>query len=412
MVNWLFDLFRTKSEKDKCAGLVMRRMRARRALDSIIYRSGEFYLESGDKKFFLDNAYDDWQKARPEQKYSEVERYIDAWFEIEDPRLLSQTEPHLLPAVRNRADLSSYWLDPALNFSRASWDGASQSLCDCLIVALAEDRPKSLALLTREKLSEMGASYSHLLELATRNLREISPVKFRREPAGYYVSDYNDNYDAARLLLPHLFEYLDLKGYPVAIPAARGVLAVASSEETSALIAMASFAEKCFERDARRIAYQPLIFRDGQWSKFLPTDADLVPVRNLEVKQTLRDYDVHRDSIQNFCEAQGRDVWVSSLFGRYFEHGLARTYTTWTAASLLPKSDVIVLPQGDQTIIRSWDDVFKVCGQDWVTEDFYPVRYFTHSAPSDEQLGALAIDFSEPIWWKIPQVDFGRVEGD
>lgn len=373
-------------------------MKARHVQGAISYNPEQFSLHLGEKTFFLDNAFDDWSKAEFAQKRLQVEHYIDGWFEVDETRSLAQSLPHLLPAVRNRAELTNYYLDANLNFPRDSWDGAVQPLCDCLVVAVAEDRPKSLALLRREKLLTWDTDYSTLLERAIRNLRAISPVNFVREPGGYYVSNYNDHHDAARLLLTHLFEYLDLKGCPVVIPVARNGIVVAGSDDNPALIEMARFAVLNVEQETRSIAYQPLILINGQWSKFSPEDPDLQPVRDLAVRQTLWDYERCRENMQKFCESQGRDVWVSKLEAHRFGEASIKTLTTWATASLLAKSDAIAFLAAGKFVVRSWDDVISVCGQDWTEEDCYPVRYFTKTGPSEEQLKVLEKGFNPPSW--------------
>jgi hypothetical protein len=399
-VKWR-DLFRRPTDHDRFAALVMRRAKERGWPHEIAYNRDEFRLDVGpkDAKVFLHNVFKDWSKADVKARQAEVDRIVATMFEIDDGDELDTALPQLLPTIRNRRELESYWLDPSTGIERGHWSGAYRPLCDALAISLAIDRPRSLAHVGSRLLSKWGVPFDALLERAILNLREISPASFAREPEGFYVSHYEDSYDCSRLLIPEIFDLLSLNGEPVAVAVARQGLVVAGSNDTSGLLAMARFVEEQLEKATRPVSYLPLVRKNGGWVAFDPVEPALALLRDLHTKQARWDYASQHEVLQEYCTRTSRDVFVADL--QISRHG-ERTYSiaTWGdgVRTLLPRTDAVAVFRGERFFVRYWDDFWSICGDVLVDEGLYPVRFLTPEALDSGRLDRLEHEFARPDW--------------
>lgn len=301
----------------------MRRARERGWPHKITYDRGDFRLDVGpkDAMVFLQNVFKDWSKADADGRRIEVDRLVSTMLENlenDEGDELDKVLPLLLPIIRNRRELESYWLNPSLGMDQARWSGAYRPLCDAIAVGLAIDRPSSLVHVDSRRLSQWGVPFDTLLDRAILNLRAISPASFEREPGGFYVSHYEDSYDCSRLLTPEMFDLLSLNGDPVAIAVARNGLVVAGSKDSSALLAMARFVEQQLEEATRPTSNVPLVRTNGQWVIFDPVEPELEPLRDLRAKQAIWDYDAQTEVLQEHCERTNRDVFVASVLAKRY----------------------------------------------------------------------------------------------
>jgi len=410
-----FDFFRRPSERDQFANAVMRRVRQLGWSGKLVYDREGFQLVygAGQEKLFLGNVFKDWREADASAKQSNVNQVAAALFEFREGGNFDDLEaslPALLPVLRNRRDLETLWLHEELDDKRDGWDGAIQPMCDALAVVVAVDRPATISLLRGVKLREWNISLQPLLKRAIANLREISPVSFERDPAGFYISQYNDQYDCSRLLVPEVFDRLPLNGSPVVIPAVRNGMVVAGENDVSGLIAMSKFADEEILKATRPISYLPLVRRGADWVVFEPDDPALEPLQEMRVKQMLWDYECQRELLQSYCDRAGRDVHVAKVEPRKFNAGVrVRTFSTWAqgASTLLPRTDAVAIYQSDKErwLIRSWDDVWAVCGGTFSDEGMYPSRFLTPASMSESQLARLDAEFGAPTWLPPPAKD-------
>jgi hypothetical protein len=262
---------------------------------------------------------------------------------------------------------------------------------------LAIDQPTSIRILTEGDLAEWGLSFDTVLESALRNLEPKSPCRFEREDGGFYVSHFEDYYDPSRLLLPHLFAQLQLRGPPVAVAVTRYCVAVAARDDTAALNALAAFVDDELRHATRPISYTPLIFENGAWSPFAPEDPDLAAIRALSAKQWIWDYAKQQAALNE--ELAEDDLFVGTLDSSWDGDELV-TWATWTegVATLLPRADYLAITDLEMHLFRRWEDVEAVCGAFEAKGDHVPVRYFVNRWPDAAALAHLRREFRAPAW--------------
>jgi hypothetical protein len=270
-----------------------------------------------------------------------------------------------------------------------------------LAICVGIDRPASFSVVNGGQLAGWSRTLGEALVPALENLRAISPSRFERQESGFYISDYGDWHDSARLLLPHLFEQLALRGQPVAVPLARHCVVVAGSDDPVGLEAMAAFVVAEIDKETRPTAYLPIVLQEGVWrtvdSAMQLPDA----IHRLCATQRLWDYGAQLIELERRFQAERRDVFVAPLESLP-RGGRVGTWSTWTfeVATLLPRADALVLNRTIRgpALVRSWDDVQAICGH-WRAEPYdHPPRYLVEKAPTPQQLAALEAT-EAPAWF-------------
>ncbi|MBL9036783.1 MAG: DUF1444 family protein [Rhodospirillaceae bacterium] len=403
----ILDFFRSRPSQDQFAGLVVRQLQRDGWNEKIDYDRERFALALGDEYgiLYLHNLHAEWNAAGRAEKHDVVARAAAfAREQKAEDIALPDVMALLLPVVRNLSHLRNQWLDPSLKADRDSFDYALKEFCGSLAISVAIDRPNSIKILAATRLKQWSRTVDDLLPTALDNLRAISPSKFDRTKGGFFVSKYDDNYDASRLLLTDLFANLPLRGDPVAVAVSRSCLAVCGSRELDALEAMAHFVEGEIDRDQRAISFLPLVLRDGSWRRFDFPDGNVPALSRLRAKQDLWDYTEQKTLLESHFERTGRDVFVASL--NALEHeGRCHTWAVWTtdAMSLLPRADALAIRlNDDDTIVRTWTDIEAHCGPLRAEPDTTPTRYLVERRPSDECLQSLRA-CPAPEWLPDPK---------
>jgi hypothetical protein len=258
----LTNLFSRGSEKDRFARIVMARLRkiVPPIKNAPLYDSNRFMIALGDTNMFLHNAFNAWKAARtPVEKERQLEIAIGFLSEKRGGESFEIAAPSLLPAVRNRSHMASVWLtDPGIHKPDA-YAGSTRPICESLVLAIASDRPTSMDLVTESTLKGWSKSLDDVLLTAIDNLRARSSHRFKRMEGGFCLSHYDDCYDSARILLPHLFDQLFLKGDPVVVVLCREGIVVAGSDDVLALTALANFVDVELAKSLRPISCEPIV---------------------------------------------------------------------------------------------------------------------------------------------------------
>lgn len=390
-------MFSFGDSKKSFAKLVIQRLRERGWQAAATFDSDRFAVAlEGGTVLFLQTVYKEWCQLPKSEGKAHVDRVADQAFEGETSDDFDAVAPMLLPVLRNRCQFQNQWRDAALAMDHDPYAGACRPFCGGLTIALAVDRPTSIAIPMADVQAKWSRSFDEALLTAIDNLRARSPSRFERQEGGFFTSDYGDFYDVSRLLLPELFEILPLKGDPIAIPISRAGLVVAGSEDHHALDAMAAFVEAQIENETRPISSAPLILRAGEW---WPYEADgLASLDRLRVLQNLRNHKLQKELLEEQFERESRDVFVASLMG-IKDGDRIRTLATWTSEtiSLLPRADALAIRVGEESRVRHWSDVEAACGPLTEEPGHYPPRYFVETGPGRETWDRLA-PCEHPAW--------------
>jgi uncharacterized protein YtpQ (UPF0354 family) len=398
----LLDMFGRKPDRDRFADEVVDRLKRRGWSPAPRRTANGFAIDlGGGNALNLDNAFNDWSKASGTGRNAIVDHVVNTAFDLkEDKATFQETAPHLIPVIRNRSQLQSQWLDPALKMGVGAFDGAFVPICDSLAVLVAIDRASSITTLNANAFDEWGHPFEEVLALAMENLGAHGRCAFERAAEGYFVSAYGDDYDASRILLPHLFELLSLKGDPVAVVVSRSCVVVAGSDDLPALAAMAAFVEQRLGAETRPVSMLPIVYGDGAWSAFRSARPELAATDLLGRRQDAWDYANQKAMMESRFAADGRDVFVAGASAATVD-GRFVTMSSWAreVVTLLPKTDVVILQNAgrDSGLVRAWADVWEICGPLAEEPGYYPPRYLVEASPTSDQWARLEATPPPPL---------------
>jgi hypothetical protein len=376
----LIDFLKGGSDMDRFAKRIMARIRRRGWRGNITYDAKEFRLVlaegEGSQVMNLSKAYRAWRKVSGSQKDQQLDITIGFLFEVDVGQTFESAKPHLLPAIRNRSHLHA-----ALFFTTEPDKAALPAyrpFCETMGLALVLDTETAIRFVYDETLERWGVSFETALETALGNLRAQSPFRFHRQSEGFWFSDFGDHHDAARLLLPDLFDAFNFTGPPVVVPLDRAGIMVADAENTDALKAMATFAEENLPTADRPIAYTPIILEGGAWQPVDTSQTSFSALAMLPARQTTWDYEEQKAALERQLAAQNRDIFVASVLCLRREETLHTLSTLGEGIdTLLPRTDTVAVghPQQDDTVYRLWADVEAAFGPFEAEPGLYPPRY-------------------------------------
>jgi hypothetical protein len=215
---------RRENPRDDFARRIMARLRERGWPHELTYDAGRFAVALGDGGggvMHLENTYREWLRFPEVDREGALDAAVAHVLEDKAPLGLEEALDLLLPAIRNRFDVESVGRG-----DEASRRVASAPVAGHLAVLVAIDREHSISMVSDAQVAEWGVSFDSLLERAVANLESRSPCRFERHEGGFFVSDFGDYYDTSRLLVPRLFDQLELKGDPIAVAVSRTGLVV------------------------------------------------------------------------------------------------------------------------------------------------------------------------------------------
>ena len=139
-----------------------------------------------------------------------------------------------------------------------------------LIVAYAEDSPRSVRYLTPSDLSRLNLAVADMRRLSVANLERILPEPEIRNLDGIYQITAGGDHDASLLLLDSLWRSgkIQVNGEIVAAIPSRDRLLVAGSADADGLAKIARIAQGIFAQAPYRISSRLFVFRNRVFEVF------------------------------------------------------------------------------------------------------------------------------------------------
>jgi hypothetical protein len=396
----ILDIFHSTPSPDKFAKVVMDYLAKNGHTKPVRFVAREFQLklDGGNRTFNLHNAYRDYCKASKAERANVLASYASVYVMEEStvPDTFAAARARLLPSIRGKGIVGMLSRMSRSNGLAAS-EAVYRPLSSDAVVMLAYDGEQSMQMLMASTLQKWGVSFEGAYAVALDNLRDATVAKFSRVASGLYVSNWNDSYDSARMLLPDVLHQLGLGATPVFMLPTRNRLLVASGSDRSAVAKMIDLAHQVVEEEGRAVSAK-LYRLEGRASvEFVPDDAELASnLKLLELKFLADDYASQKADLEKFHQQKGLDIFVAS-FAAYKVNGQLTSMATWTKGvdTLLPKTDAITfvtLPEGNgqaRTKVVRWDDAFAMLGRGMVLQDDYPPLYRVTGFPTEEALKRL-----------------------
>lgn len=360
--------------------------------------------EGGDHSINLQNVYREYCDSPREDRDAHLHRIARAAlsFAKDVPEDFEDARYDLLPCLRSAFTLEHIRLQRLCDGAAPGPDIPHQTVADELAFYLVYDFPESMRSVSGEDLERWGVSLYEAMEVAMENLRERD-MSVAAIGESVYVSIGGDPYDPSRLMDSEFLEQFELEGDPVAIVSSADTFILGGSEDEGGLEAMAALVEQ-FSDAPRPVSTLPIIFRDGQWTPWLPPEGHphREAFRLLEIRSLHPDYAAQKELLDKLHEKQGEDVFVAS-YVTMEEKETKRwlNYSVWSEGvdTLLPRSQKVVFmrldpedpsgQKGEMVAVGSWDDVVETLGHLLEPTDMTPPRYRVKQFPTQEELARI-----------------------
>ncbi len=346
-----FDWFRKKDPKEAFGERLLREIRKAGEKRPARFDKEGFKIVVGkDHTFYLNNAFDEYMAADPDQRQQILERYSRLREEPDIAKTLEEARAHLVPRVRERFYYESLRL--AVEMEGHKLPGfAFKPLADHFVVELAYDLPEQTMQVHQGQLDEWGTTLEDGLLLSLDLLRANTPAPMKPVRPGLYASSWGDSYAPSRILLPEFIAAYPVEGEPVVAIPNRDLLLLAGSHDAEALEEMARRVHQAI-RQPRFMTGQTLIFSEGSWSLFLPDPEHPahLDLHTLHQHSMAGFYEEQKTLMNSLHEKTGIDVFVASLeLVRNKESNRVRSYCVWSDGidTMLPESDDVMFVRMD-----------------------------------------------------------------
>jgi hypothetical protein len=313
------------------------------------------------------------------------------------PEDFESASPDLRPRIWARASLEHERLKSLIEGKDGTLaDLPSQPVGEHLLAMLVYDWPESVQSVTDKKLEDWGVSLYEAMEVARRNLEEVT-TSYAKIGENLYCFATGDSYDASRLTLVDRIAALEVSGEPVAMVPTRGQLYLTGSEDEVGLAMMAELAGHV-SGDPYPLSSVPLILREGEWTDWVPPEGHPLHGRFKEIATnwlgTL--YAEQKPMLEARVQQQDLDVFVASFSAVKRKDGEIVSYCVWGEGVdyLLPLTQKVVFlkREGESAAaLGTWDQVQEVAGGLLEATDYYPRRYRTLGFPDDATLHAIGV---------------------
>lgn len=306
------------------------------------------------------------------------------------PEQFALAQPNLMPVVKPAFERSQ----AMLMIDDSNYDGMLyKPLCGDLEIALVYDTPNSMARLSAGDLKKWGKSFDEVLDIAIGNLRDKSGQPMSAIQPGLYFSDWGDFFDASRMLLSDLLYRHPVAGAPVVMVPNRTCLLLTGDRDEAGLARMEQLAEEVLEQP-RPLSSQMMRLQDGRWQVFNPP-ALAEPLAKLHFAEQASNYSGQKEAMDAAQARRGGDLFVATfMVMQDNKTGQLRSIASWGdgVPTLLPKTDLVAFVQAatDQSMLVSWEDAQRVCGELMQPTQHVPVRFEVRAFPTAAQLMELA----------------------
>ena len=355
---------------------------------------------------FLGHARKEYQQLPTAERQRVLGRRM--WASVRRPEAgtLAQLQRAVMPRLRDRAWFSAVRRQAELEL------GADEAAIDELMlphlplneelaVHLAFELPTSVTEIGSDRLAAWGLEFEPLLEQARENLRRRSTLPFEQAAPGVFLSPYRDTFDATRLVLPELFQALDLRGLPVVLAPTHDSVFVSGEDDPGGLMQIAIYAEEAL-MEPRANTASAFRLEGGQWRPWMPPRAHLAwpKFKMLQLQTLASAYARQKEVLDALLQANGHEIAVATLRAFRTTGGDVYTATAWLqdTEALLPQTDridfVALGADGQPDTNRVWSTSFEVARRT-VGELMQPIgdlpeRWRVKGFPDPGQLEAMA----------------------
>lgn len=387
-----------KYTEKKCAKEIIKIINKLLKDSNPVYEPDRNQVRYGEKGFvYLGNIYNKAQSLSKSERLEYLESFLTSAFNQEDISYEASAN-QLVPRIKTKAEISLRNLYTQQTEEKTqSW--LTYDFTDAFVIELGIDTDNSVRIVDEATLKDLTLTKNEAMAIAMKNLFSISNNIFDEVKKGLYLCRYNDDHDAARVLMTDIISKLDVVGQPVAFIPAANVLIICGSEDFDLLNNMQPYMSKLSE-NGRPLSWLPLILVDGVWRDFVPEKSDqYASIYNLISYESLLKYEEQKEQLEALNIDNGIDIFVSSYMLMENQNSpFYHSTTTWSESipTWLPIADTIsfnTFENDEATFIgqANFNDVLDKFGDLMQPLGYTPERYLVTDFPNLSQLKEILI---------------------
>ena len=335
-------------------------------------------------KIYLGNLFNKTKNMSVEERRKYIEHFLNESMNTETVSL-NLVQERMFYRLRTEAELSNreIYLRSAENDSQKFVSGSVGELKLELVI----DQETTIRTPTSKMLTELGITDKDLFEIAYKNMIKISQNNgWTLIENNIWQSNYQDDYDGARLVSLYPETKLPFSGSPIAFMPSHSVCLITTEENTDALKTMIDIGNE-LAVDHRPLTHKLWTFKNGGWVPLTLTMEN--PAYALAARQNLIDssrwYAEQKEILENNFERDQLDIFVASFQAIENEEKDLFSYSvlSFGVNTLLPRTDKVFFVDDNQpkdtNVLGSldWTDFLNVLGRDRfkIYENLSPIRY-------------------------------------
>ncbi|WP_353192177.1 hypothetical protein [Pandoraea pnomenusa] len=337
----------------------------------------------------LSNMHREYVDTAPDERQTCLRNQAAGLMSSSVPSSLAEAQPGLRPVIRSSTErgvikLQAFGADSLVEL-------AYRPLCENLEIGLAYDGEFNLLRLDSATLEQWGITFDEALDIAIDNLRLVSSQPWLPLQNGVFVSQFNDYYDASRLLLPDVLYRQPIAGAPVVMAPNRTALLLTGDRNEAGLKTLLAAAEGALDQ-ARALPPLMLRWSGTAWEKFTP-EALAGKLHQLRLRELAGDYHDQKTLIDEIHDQENVDIFVAQHTVLESEDGQQRSICVWSEGvhSLLPDTDYVALfrHETQQTACVPRSVLHEQLGDFLKPTDYLPIRHEVTAFPDAAKFEAM-----------------------
>ncbi|MGB0906263.1 MAG: hypothetical protein ACPGVT_02125 [Maricaulaceae bacterium] len=349
----------------------------------MIEKTGVKEGEDFGLKISLPNTFNRIKSDSPEARHEYLSRLIGQMTE-DKPQDTEDFKSHIYYRVRTAEEMANRALYMK-GMGAKDYNPLAAEIGD-LRLEYVRDMQDTVSLLSSDDFETHALSAADAAQITQDNMIDVTSNATWQAQDGFWISPFNDDYDAARVISLHPRGKLPFEGDPIVFMPSHSICLVTDTFDADILAKMAATGQE-LSHEHRPLSSRFWTFGAGGWSPLTakPDHPAYQIIYNQTVIENLSAYDEQKRCLDENYEKNGEDIFVASYSALQNDDGDIIPYAVLSLGvdALLPKTDNVIFfdheaPEDQQTsgLIR-WEVFVKIIGEDKIIEckDLYPPRY-------------------------------------
>jgi len=325
----------------------------------------------------LSSLFSEWKKLPRSEQTQQIDEVVEATLNIPSESA-DQRLANLRLRARTQEELSYRNQNPATasDFANTQYGNGS------LVLELVENAETLVKIVTSDILDELSISADDAYAMAAAAHRRETDANQWQEIGDVWMSNYQDDFDFARLVITGGDTHFPFNGDTViAYAPSHSVCLITNNQDAHALEQLVSIGDQLSSDQRTLSKYLWTLDDSGEWNQYeIAINAEAARViKTQEIRENTLTYSDQQGLLEreNFKD----DIHVASYVGFEIESGEIFSNTTYTLnqTTSLPRTDIVSIYDDEAEAIigmLNWDEFTSILGTSvQIESSLKPPRY-------------------------------------